>query len=66
MMLLFAIFLISLSSLTFEVLLARVFSISQWHHLSFMVISIALFGFGAAAEEVSQGIDSYGRLEILA
>jgi len=43
-----AVFLISLSSLTLEVLLTRVFSISQWNHLSFMVISIALFGFAAA------------------
>jgi len=43
-----AVFFLSLSSLTFEVLLARVFSISQWNHLSFMVISIALFGFAAS------------------
>jgi hypothetical protein len=42
------IFLLSLSSLSFEVLLARVFSINQWNHLSFMIISIALFGFAAA------------------
>jgi hypothetical protein len=39
---------LSLSSLAFEVLLARIFSISQWNHLSFMVISIALLGFGAS------------------
>ena len=44
----FAVFLISLSSLAFQVLLTRVFSIGQWNHLSFMVISIALFGFGAS------------------
>ena len=43
-----AVFLLSLSSLALEVLLTRVFSISQWNHLSFMVISIALFGFAAA------------------
>lgn len=47
-MILAAVFLLSLSSLAFEVLLTRVFSISQWNHLSFMVISIALFGFAAA------------------
>ncbi len=47
-MILAAVFLLSLSSLAFEVLLIRVFSISQWNHLSFMVISIALFGFAAA------------------
>ena len=47
-MILAAVFLLSLSSLALEVLLIRVFSISQWNHLSFMVISIALFGFAAA------------------
>ena len=43
-----AVFLISAATLAFEVLLARIFSISQWNHLSFMVISIALFGFAAS------------------
>ncbi|MDD3082936.1 MAG: hypothetical protein PHW17_12030, partial [Desulfobacterales bacterium] len=43
-----AVFLLSASSLAFEVLLTRIFSISQWNHLSFMVISIALFGFAAS------------------
>ena len=46
-MILFAVFLLSLSALAFEVLLTRVFSIGQWNHLSFMVISITLFGFAA-------------------
>jgi hypothetical protein len=49
----FAVFLISLSALSFQVLLTRVFSIGQWHHLSFMVISIALFGFGASGTFLS-------------
>jgi hypothetical protein len=52
-MLLTAIFLVSLSTLAFEVLLTRVFSIGQWNHLSFMVISIALFGFGASGTFLS-------------
>ena len=51
--LLIAIFLVSLSTLAFEVLLTRVFSIAQWNHLSFMVISIALFGFGASGTFLS-------------
>jgi hypothetical protein len=46
--LLFSVFFVSVSTLAFEVLLTRVFSIGQWNHLSFMVISIALFGFGAS------------------
>ncbi len=48
-----AIFLVSLSSLAYEVLLTRVFSIGQWNHLSFMVISLALFGFGASGTLLS-------------
>jgi spermidine synthase len=52
-MLLTAIFVVSLSTLAFEVLLTRVFAIGQWNHLSFMVISIALFGFGASGTFLS-------------
>lgn len=52
-MLLITIFMLSLSSLAFEILLTRVFSIGQWNHLSFMVISIALFGFGASGTVLS-------------
>jgi len=43
-----SVFMLSLSSISFEILLTRIFSISQWNHLSFMVISIALFGFAAS------------------
>ena len=52
-MLLSAIFFVSFSTLAFEVLLTRVFSIGQWNNLSFMVISIALFGFGASGTFLS-------------
>ena len=52
-MILTAVFFLSLSALAFEVLLTRVFSISQWNHLSFMVISIALFGFAASGTFLS-------------
>ena len=48
-----AVFFVSLSALAFEVLLTRVFSIGQWNHLSFMVLSIALFGFGAGGTFLS-------------
>lgn len=42
------VFVLSLSAITIEILLARIFSITQWNHLSFMVISLALFGFAAS------------------
>ena len=48
-----AVFLVSGATLAFEVLLARVFSVSQWNHLSFLVISIALFGFAASGTFLS-------------
>ncbi|UCF96287.1 MAG: hypothetical protein JSV89_14030 [Spirochaetaceae bacterium] len=48
-----AVFAVSLTSLCYEVLLTRFFSFSQWNHLSFMVISIVLFGFGASGSVLS-------------
>jgi hypothetical protein len=48
-----AVFGASFSGLGFEVVLARAFAISQWNHLSFMVISIALFGFAASGSFLS-------------
>jgi len=38
------VFATSVAAIAFEILLTRIFSISQWHHLTFMVISTALFG----------------------
>jgi len=52
-MILIAVFLLSLSAIAFEITLTRVFSIGQWNHLSFMVISIALFGFAASGTFLS-------------
>jgi hypothetical protein len=48
-----AVFLLSASSLCYEVLLTRIFSLSQWHHLSFMVLSIVLLGFAASGSILS-------------
>lgn len=38
----------SASVLAYEIILMRLLSIGQWHHFAYMVISIALLGFGAA------------------
>ncbi len=43
-----SILLISVSVLAFEIALMRMFSITQWYHFAYMVISIALLGFGAS------------------
>ena len=39
---------LSAAALGYEVLLTRLFSIVQWHHFAFLVISVALLGFGAS------------------
>jgi len=50
---LFAIALLSASALAYEVLLMRLFSIVQWHHFAYMVISLALLGYGASGTFLS-------------
>lgn len=42
------IFFVSAAVLAHEVVLVRAFSIGLWHHFAYMVISIALLGFGAS------------------
>lgn len=56
-----SVFLTSLSAIAFEILLTRVFSISQWHHLSFMVISIAMFGMTASGTYISIAESRYNK-----
>lgn len=45
---LFSIALISAATLAYEILLMRLFSIIQWHHFAYMIISLALLGYGAS------------------
>jgi spermidine synthase len=45
---LFAVALISGGVLAYEILLARLFAIIQWYHFAYMIISIALLGYGAS------------------
>jgi spermidine synthase len=40
--------LLSASALGYEILLIRLFSIVQWHHFAYMIISLALLGYGAS------------------
>jgi hypothetical protein len=50
---LLSIFILSASALAYEVLLIRLFSIVHWHHFAFMVISIALLGYGASGSFIT-------------
>ena len=42
------IFLVSAASLCFEINLTRLFSVAQFYHFAFMIVSIALLGYGAS------------------
>ena len=50
---LFAVMLLSSAAMGYEVLLTRLFSIIQWHHFAYMMISVALLGYGAAGTFVA-------------
>lgn len=39
---------LSMIALAYEILLMRLFSIIQWHHFAYMIISLALLGYGAS------------------
>jgi hypothetical protein len=41
-------FLLSAATLAFEINLSRLFSVAQFYHFAFMIVSIALLGFGAS------------------
>jgi spermidine synthase len=53
MNILLSLFFISLSLLSYEILLMRIFSITSWSHFAYMVISIALLGFGASGSFIA-------------
>src|SRR5262245_52250464 len=48
-----AIALLSGAALGYEILLMRLFSIVLWHHFAYMMISVALLGYGAAGTFVT-------------
>ena len=49
----FGILLLSAATLLFEITLTRVFSVAQWYHFAFMVVSLALLGFGVSGSFLS-------------
>ena len=49
----FSVALISATALAYEVLLMRLFSVIQWHHFSYMIIGLALLGYGMSGSLVS-------------
>jgi hypothetical protein len=47
--------LVSASAIAFEILLMRMLSIVQWHHFAYMIISLALLGYGASGTFIALG-----------
>ena len=45
--------LVSAAAIAYEILLMRVLSIVQWHHFAWMVISLALLGYGASGSFIA-------------
>ena len=50
---LLAIAMLSAAALGYEILLMRLFSVIQWHHFAYMMISVALLGYGAGGTFVA-------------
>ena len=48
MPLLAAVSLVSAAAIAYEILLTRLFAIALWHHFVYMIISLALLGYGAS------------------
>jgi len=49
--------LVSAAALSYEILLMRLFSIIQWHNFAYMIISLALLGYGASGTFLSLAKD---------
>jgi hypothetical protein len=66
------ILLISIAALVLEVLQMRIYSLAIWHHLAYMVITVALLGFSAAGSalvafpSLAPSIGLYKRLSVYA
>src|SRR5512137_3133693 len=43
-----SVFLISAALISYQILLVKLFSIQYWYHFAYLIISIALLGFGAS------------------
>ena len=53
MLIYLGVFLLSASTLAFEIVLTRLFSIAQFYHFAFMTVSLALLGAGASGTALS-------------
>jgi len=49
----FSVAFLSAAALAYEILLMRLFSIIQWHHFAYMMISLALLGYGISGTAIA-------------
>lgn len=54
-LLFFSTLLVSAAAIAYEILLMRTLSIVQWHHFAYMIISLALLGYGASGTAIALG-----------
>jgi hypothetical protein len=47
--------LVSAAAIAYEILLMRLLAIIQWHHFAWMIISLALLGYGASGTAIALG-----------
>lgn len=59
--LLASVFVLSACALSYEILLMRLFAIIQWHHFAYMVIGLALLGYGVSGTVISLFRDFFQR-----
>ena len=59
---LFSIAVLSATALSYEILLTRLFAIIQYHHFAYMIISLALLGYGISGTLLSLFRDTVTRL----
>src|SRR4030042_5215745 len=48
-----SLFLLSAATLSFEITLTRLFPVAQFYHFAFMIVSVALLGFGASGSTLA-------------
>ncbi|HWM28007.1 MAG TPA: spermidine synthase [Woeseiaceae bacterium] len=56
-----AVLLISAAAIGYEILLMRLLSIVQWHHFAYMILSLALSGYGASGTFIALGRTALSR-----
>ena len=50
----YSIALVSAVALAYEILLIRLFAVIQWHHFAYMIISLALLGYGVSGTFIAR------------